>query len=97
MRSTERSRRPARLRSTAGLNHWYNTSLIFEYLNIKLVEKSGSRFIRFMSLGGTVNSQVLFVKWFGQPRVLAIFSLFSLNSPMPHDFPGAFCQMFWPI
>ena len=46
--------------------------------NIKLVGKSGSRFV---SLGGTVNSQVLFVKSFGQPRVLAIFSLFSSIPP----------------
>ena len=30
----------------------------------------------FVSLGGTVIFQVLFVKWFGQPRVLAIFTLF---------------------
>ena len=43
-----------------------------------LVGKQGSRFV---SLGGTVNSQVLFVKSFGQPRVLAIFSLFSSIPP----------------
>ena len=39
-----------------------------------------------------MNSQVLFVKLFGQSRLLVTFSLFSSNPPMAHDFAEYFGQ-----